>query len=602
MSHQKTMKTSKLITGLFLCSMIFVFANTARATDQVRSKTAVRLFVNKQYAQAMPMFAQLVANHPSNYKYNYYYGVCLLVCDKDKEKAVQYLENSLKNPKSPEEVYYYLARAYHMTYMFDEGIRAISEFSKIVKAKQQEKFKTSDVAEALYCAKRTLDSSKNNSLAEMTPATQADFFSKYAFEGNYGKILSMPEEYISKKDDNSNPTIFLSADGNVMYYAAYSSETNSRDIFRVTKVADGSWSKPERMDPTINTNKDEMYPTCSADGSVLYFSSMGHNTTGGFDIFKTVYSRVENKWSQAENMGSPYNSPFDDFNYVPSAPDRIAYFTSTRGCNMGQFMVCKNTYNSGEQIPIELKGKFACINNPEIHAAQITVTRAETDSLIGVLTSDPKTGLYNMMLPGAGRYNFKVEVEGFQPHTQTATFSEFGAAYFIQQIFLSRDQSGTEDVAIKNLTESEMKLLQDNLTAMEDENGNGITAGDMVGMMNRDLASASNSATDMDNAAKEMAANMDMTGVEFRVQIAALKHQSKEEAAKVISRKTKNPMMSDVADTDWLRFYIGHEGTYDKAKELKTILLQAGFKDAFIVAFRDNKPLPTTALRNMKMK
>ncbi|MEP7265031.1 MAG: hypothetical protein ABI772_11065 [Bacteroidota bacterium] len=596
------MKTSKLITGLFLFTLIFVFANTASATDQVRSKTAVRLFVNKQYAQAMPMFAQLVANHPSNYKYNYYYGVCLLVVDKDKAKAVQYLENSLKNPKSPEEVYYYLARAYHMNYMFDEGIRSISEFTKIVKAKQQEKFKTSEVAEALYCAKRTLDTTKNIAPENMMAATPSDFFSKYAFEGNYGKILSMPEEYINRKDDNANPTIFLSANGNVMYYAAYSSESSSRDIFRVTKTTDGSWSKPERMDATINTNRDEMYPTCSADGSVLYFSSMGHNTTGGFDIFKTVYSHAENKWSEAENMGSPYNSPFDDFNYMPSAPDRIAYFTSTRGCDAGQFMVCKNVYNSGEQIPIELKGKFACINNPDIKSAQITITRAETDSVIGVLTSDAKTGLYNMMLPGAGRYNFKVEVEGFQPHTQTATFSEFGAAYFIQQIFLSRDQSGVEDVAIKNLTESEMELLQSNLTAMEDENGNGITSGDMAGMLNRDLTSASNTAAEMDNATKEMAANMDMTNVEFRVQIAALKHQTKEEAAKVITRKTKNPMMSDVSDTDWLRFYIGHEGSYDKARELKTILLQAGFKDAFIVAFRDNKPLPTTAIHTMKMK
>lgn len=593
------MKTTNVIKGLFLCLALLVATQTVNANDQQRRKQAVRLFVNKQYAQAMPLFAQLVANHPENYKYNYYYGVCLLVVNKDKEQAVKYLENSLKNPKSPEEVYYYLARAYHMNYMFDEGIRAIAEFNKIVKPKTQVKWKTSEVAESIYSAKRTLDTTKNDNVAEMIPATTGDFFSKYAFEGNYGKILSMPEEYVSKKDQENNPTIFLSANGNVMYYAAYSAETNSKDIYRVTKTSEGNWNKPERLDAMVNTNKDEMFPTCSADGNVLYFSSMGHNTTGGFDIYKTVFSRTDNKWMTAENMGSPYNSPFDDFNYMPSASDKIAYFTSTRNCDAGQLVVCKNNYSAAE-LPIELKGKFACINNPEMKSAKITVTKAEDGSAIAELNTDPKSGTYNMMLPGAGTYNFKVEAEGFQAHTQSATFSEFGEAYFIQQIYLSRDQSGAEDVAINNLTEAEMTRIMSNMTAMEDENGIGTTAADVAATM---MASAMNTSTTatatpaMDDSNKEM---MDMTGIEFRVQIAALKHQTKEEATRVIKRKANNPMMSDVNDDNWLKFYVGHEGSYDKAKELKTILLQAGFKDAFIVAFRDNKPLPTQMMRTLK--
>jgi hypothetical protein len=90
-----------------------------------------------------------------------------------------------------------------------------------------------------------------------------------------------------------------------------------------------------------------------------------------------------------------------------------------------------------------------------------------------------------------------------------------------------------------------------------------------------------------------------MSGVEFRVQIGAFKHQSKEEASRLLAKKSKNSMMSDINDDNWLKFYVGHEGSYDKAKELKTILLQAGFKDAFIVAFRDNAPLPITTMRTM---
>ena len=223
------------------------------AGDLQRRREAVRMFVNKQYAKALPLFAQLVSNHPENYKFNYYYGVCLLIADKDKVKAIQHLEASLKNPKSPEEVYYYLAKAYHYCYMNNEGIRAISEFNKLAKEKQRIKYKTEEVSTYIHNAKQILDSSRNGMVKEFIPATPEDFFTKYAFEGNYGKILSMPDEYKNKKNSDENPTIFLSADGSVMFFSAYSPETYSRDIYRSYKLPDGIWSKPERLEMEVNS-------------------------------------------------------------------------------------------------------------------------------------------------------------------------------------------------------------------------------------------------------------------------------------------------------------------------------------------------------------
>lgn len=610
---------NRSILGLLACLLLLTGFN-AVAGDHQRAKQAERLFLNKHYAKALPMYAQLVSNHPENYKYNYYYGVCLLIADKDKAKAVHHLETSLKNPKSPEEVYYYLAKAYHMNYMFDESVRAISEFNKIIKPKQKVKWRTSETAEYIYNAKRTLDSSRNKNITEYILATQSDFFGKYAFEGNYGKVLSMPEEYVNKKDEESAPTVFLSPNGNVMFYSAYSNETGSRDIFRVVKKSDGSWDKPERMDHTINTKKEEMYPTCSADGNVLYFSSMGHNSTGGFDIFKSVFSRVENKWSQPENMGSPYNSPFDDFNFLPSAPDKISYFTSTRDCNQGEMMVCKQSYISGDEIPIELKGRFTCINDRNLKAALITVTKAENDSLIAIVSTDSTSGSYHVMLPGAGQYRFTIEASGYKPHNQVSYFSEFGETFYVQELYLSRDQNGTEDMAINNLKESDVAKMQDNLMALEDENGNGLTIADInaaVANMNMPASmKTENTAMPAANTGGEMTAMDDtdgiestanktlasMSGVEFRVQIGAFKHQTKEAVSKKLERKTNNPMMSNYSDGTWHRFYIGHEQELAKAKELRMVLVQAGFKGAFIVAFKNDQPLSSSELRALKRK
>ena len=616
------MKNLNLKVVFVLSSFILLFSTSEKtqAGDLQRRREAVRLFCNKQYARALPLFAQLVSNHPENYKYNYYYGACLLIADKDKMKAVEHLEMSLKNPKSPEDVYYYLARAYHLSYMFDEGIRAISEFNKLAREKQRAKFKTGDVASSIYSAKNHLDSTRNQMVKEYIPATQEDFFSKYAFEGNFGKILSMPDEYQTKKSEDENPTIFLSADGTIMFYSAFNQMSGSRDIYKAVKATDGSWGKPEILDMAVNTDKDELFPTCSPDGHVLYFSSMGHSTTGGFDIYKSVYIRAENKWTKAENMGSPYNSPFDDYNFVPSGTDKIAYFTSNRNCNWGQLMVCKLDYISGEQIPIELQGRLSCINNPDIKEAKLTVTRVDNGSVVASLTTDPVTGSYNILLPCAGAYSFQVEAKGFQSHSQIATFSEFGDTYFIQKIYLSKDQQGIEDLAINTLRASDAAKLEENLMAAEDENGStGLSASDITNtaaamstavaladagaITDAGATNTTTTTTTMADTDEAMdAATTAMTGVEYRVQIAAFKRQSVEESRRKLSKKTKDPMMTDNYDKKWNRFYIGREDNYKKAKDLKTVLRMAGFKDAFVVAFKEDQPvkIPMAIIKNSK--
>ena len=61
-------------------------------TEGQRAKAAEKFFVAKQFAQAAPLYAQLVSSNPKSYKYNYYYGICLLITGKDKNEAIPYLE------------------------------------------------------------------------------------------------------------------------------------------------------------------------------------------------------------------------------------------------------------------------------------------------------------------------------------------------------------------------------------------------------------------------------------------------------------------------------------------------------------------------------
>ena len=162
---------NKLFTVVLLLSAMFASVGTIKAggpSEHQRAKTAEKFFLAKQYDKAAPLYAQLVSSSPKNFRYNYYYGICLLIIGKDKNQAMPYLEMALQNPKTPEEIYYYIGRALHYTYRFDEAMRSFTEFNSIVGAKNAPKWGTPQLMEMCNNAKQFLDTTKLASIAERT--------------------------------------------------------------------------------------------------------------------------------------------------------------------------------------------------------------------------------------------------------------------------------------------------------------------------------------------------------------------------------------------------------------------------------------------------
>jgi hypothetical protein len=64
---------------------------------------------------------------------NYYYGVCLLKLDKNKAKVINSLLIASNVKEVPADVYYYLGRAYHLSYLFQDAIKAYEQYRGRVK-------------------------------------------------------------------------------------------------------------------------------------------------------------------------------------------------------------------------------------------------------------------------------------------------------------------------------------------------------------------------------------------------------------------------------------------------------------------------------------
>ena len=124
---------------------------------------------------------------------------------------------------------------------------------------------------------------------------------------------------------------FITPDGLTLIFATGKyAEDGTLDLYQSTRVVGGDFGPAKSLGANINTKYDDDSPFMSKDGKTLYFSSRGHNTMGGYDIFKSEYDEAGRKWGPAQNMGYPINTPDDDSYYRLSPDGSYAYLSSYR--------------------------------------------------------------------------------------------------------------------------------------------------------------------------------------------------------------------------------------------------------------------------------
>ncbi len=145
-----------------------------------------------------------------------------------------------------------------------------------------------------------------------------------------GNKWTEPYDNLSINTGYNETFASISKDGTSMYFVSdRPGGFGGKDIYRIIKRSDGSWSDPENLGFTINSALNEDSPWLSDDGKTLYFASESHNTMGGYDIFKSEFKNQ--MWQEPVNLGYPVNSPADELYFKPEEKSNLAFFTSNRG-------------------------------------------------------------------------------------------------------------------------------------------------------------------------------------------------------------------------------------------------------------------------------
>jgi outer membrane protein OmpA-like peptidoglycan-associated protein len=243
----------------------------------------------------------------------------------------------------------------------------------------------------------------------------------YKHDGNgdiYYSILSgdkwsvpkiMPGEVNSPR--SWEPSASITADEKVLFFTSdREGGYGGRDIYITKKLPNNEWAKPRNLGPLINTPYDEDAPFIHPDGTTLYFSSKGHNSMGGFDIFTVQYNPKTDSVSDLKNVGYPINTADDDIFFVWSADGTRAYFSSVRANdNYGEKDLYVLHRPKQHVSLIVLKGRTFSKISKEPIGATLTVIDNETNQVVGVYNSNSYTGKYTIIVPPGKNYGIAVE-------------------------------------------------------------------------------------------------------------------------------------------------------------------------------------------------
>jgi len=326
-----------------------------------------------------------------------------------------------------------------------------------------------------------------------------------------GDVWSKPSKMTKKFNTKSHESsAAFSYNMRTIYFISDKLDSNAyggKDIYVADIKRGNRWNKAVNIGSVINTPYDENSVYAHPDGKTLYFSSKGHNSMGGYDIFKSTL--VDGKWTTPENVGYPINTVGDEVSFVLTANGKRAYFASSENDGKGDKDIYVVTFLGPEKEGIlsNENNLLANTDKPvsekvieplvEIKENQLTILKGvisdaitkipleatieifdnETQDTIATFKSNSKTGKYLVSLPSGRNYGISVKAPSYLFYSDNfiipATSSyqviykdvelnmlDVGSSIVLKNIFFDFDKA-----TLKNESHSELgrivKLLND---------------------------------------------------------------------------------------------------------------------------------------------
>lgn len=301
------MLTSKKIIYFLtiqICSIGILSAQSVNHADS--------LFAQKQYTAAYQAYQKLHKKKPKDKQYLFKMGETAYL-NKQYPQSIEHLQILTEEyPKSNQ----ILGEIYIQQYNFEAATKHLTQYLEGIDSTDTQLIrKIKDQIEKTTLATKLMKRVEDVQFVDSIVVFHQDILRHIPLSKENGKLKQENEltQYTTERGDKTIGTDYY--DHNI-------------DLYTLNKLLDNSTEKKQLKE--LNTAYDENYPFLLMDGVTLYYASNGDGSIGGYDIFITRLDRETNSYLKPENIGMPFNSPYNDYLMVIDEVQNIGWFVSDR--------------------------------------------------------------------------------------------------------------------------------------------------------------------------------------------------------------------------------------------------------------------------------
>ena len=330
----------------------------AMAASAVTLQQAKALYLKEKYEEALVAFEELYNKSARNKKdasINHWLGVCLYKTGK-KAESEKYFEYA--SSKSVAESKMYLSKLAYSNHEFDKAYEYMEEYVDMMRENDKEiSEEASRHLDAARSAKSMYEHVEKIAIIDSLVVDKRDFFLAYKLSPETGRFAT--SDILPYEKPDSLTAVFVPENGERMMWVGLDS-IGGTQLMETNRLLDNTWEAYQAIKGELNLAGDVAFPFMMPDGSTLYYSCNGDGALGVYDIFMSRKISEDCTFFQPQNVGMPYNSPYDDYLLVIDEVTGIGWWATDRNQIPGKLTIYIF-------IPNEVRENYS-IDDPKLYS------------------------------------------------------------------------------------------------------------------------------------------------------------------------------------------------------------------------------------------
>ena len=271
-----------------------------------------------------------------------------------------------------------LADSLICTYHFDEAIDVLETDVSHVKKQGESTSTLHKELNRAVIGKNMLEAVEKVVIVDSFVVNKENILKTLNFDANCGQFLTAQE--IKQKANLKQQPVgigYLNNFGDNVIFCQ-SGKGGYVTLVKCDKFGD-AWSTPKPLKGLVDSSAVRGFPYQLSDGATLYFASKDSSSLGGYDIYLTRYNSDTQTYLKPQNVGMPFNSPFNDYLMVYDDVNQLGWFVSDRFQPEGKVCVYvfipNQTRNVYEDIDANDLNRLASLNS-------ISLTQKGNEALV----------------------------------------------------------------------------------------------------------------------------------------------------------------------------------------------------------------------------